>query len=35
LEFLCARFPLVSLSNGNADLDRVGLAPYSISSSLM
>lgn len=28
LEFLCARFPLVSLSNGNADLDRVGLAPY-------
>ncbi len=28
LEFLAARFPLVSLSNGNADLDRVGIAPY-------
>ncbi len=28
LEFLSARFPLVSLSNGNADLQRVGLAPY-------
>jgi putative hydrolase of the HAD superfamily len=26
LEFLAARFPLVSLSNGNADLHRVGLA---------
>jgi HAD superfamily hydrolase (TIGR01549 family) len=28
LEFLAARYPLVSLSNGNADLARVGLAPY-------
>ena len=28
LEFLAARFPLVSLSNGNADLVRVGIAPY-------
>ncbi|MGH8042878.1 MAG: HAD family hydrolase [Rudaea sp.] len=25
---LCARFPLVSLSNGNADLQRIGLAGY-------
>jgi HAD superfamily hydrolase (TIGR01549 family) len=28
LEFLVARYPIVSLSNGNADLERVGLAPY-------
>ena len=28
LEFLSARFPLVSLSNGNADIVRVGLGPY-------
>ena len=28
LEFLSSRFPLVSLSNGNADLERVGLARY-------
>jgi HAD superfamily hydrolase (TIGR01509 family) len=28
LEFLSARFPLVSVSNGNADLQRVGLARY-------
>lgn len=28
LEFLAARFPLISLSNGNADLKRVGIAPY-------
>jgi putative hydrolase of the HAD superfamily len=27
LEFLAQRFPLVSLSNGNADLERIGLAP--------
>jgi putative hydrolase of the HAD superfamily len=27
LEFLAARFPLVSISNGNADLERIGLAP--------
>jgi putative hydrolase of the HAD superfamily len=35
LERLAARFPLVSLSNGNADLDRIGLARFfhlSISS---
>ncbi len=28
LEFLAERFPLVSLSNGNADLQRVGLAAF-------
>lgn len=28
LTFLSQRYPLVSLSNGNADLGRVGLAPY-------
>ena len=28
LALLSARFPLVSLSNGNADLARVGIAPY-------
>ena len=28
LEFLSARFPLVSISNGNADLERMGLASY-------
>ena len=28
LEFLAARFPLVALSNGNADLERVGLARF-------
>ncbi|MEJ7930972.1 HAD-IA family hydrolase [Ramlibacter sp. AN1015] len=28
LDFLAARFPLVSLSNGNADLHRVGLGRY-------
>ncbi len=28
LEFLAARYPLVSLSNGNAQLERVGLAPF-------
>lgn len=28
LQFLAARFPLVSVSNGNADLQRVGLGPY-------
>lgn len=27
LEFLAARFPLVSLSNGNANLELVGIAP--------
>ncbi len=28
LEFLSARFPLVSISNGNADVHRVGLGQY-------
>ncbi len=28
LEFLAARFPLVAVSNGNADLGRVGLARH-------
>ena len=28
LEFLAGRFPLVALTNGNADLERIGLAPY-------
>jgi FMN hydrolase / 5-amino-6-(5-phospho-D-ribitylamino)uracil phosphatase len=28
LEFLSRRFPLVSLSNGNADVERVGLGMY-------
>ena len=28
LEFLSARYPVVALSNGNADIGRIGLAPY-------
>jgi FMN hydrolase / 5-amino-6-(5-phospho-D-ribitylamino)uracil phosphatase len=28
LEFLASRFPLVALSNGNADLERIGLGGY-------
>jgi len=28
LEFLAARYPLVSLSNGNADVERVGLGKF-------
>ncbi|MEJ8835785.1 HAD family hydrolase [Ramlibacter sp. AN1133] len=28
LEFLSARYPLVALTNGNADLERIGLARY-------
>jgi putative hydrolase of the HAD superfamily len=28
LEWLSARFPLVAVSNGNADLQRIGLASY-------
>jgi len=28
LEFLAARYPLVSISNGNADLARVGIAEF-------
>jgi FMN hydrolase / 5-amino-6-(5-phospho-D-ribitylamino)uracil phosphatase len=32
LDFLAARFPLVAVSNGNADLVRVGLGRYFLSS---
>lgn len=28
LEFLAARYPLVALSNGNADLERIGLSHF-------
>ena len=28
LEFLSARFPVVALSNGNADIERIGIKPY-------
>lgn len=28
LEFLSARFPLVALSNGNADIERIGIKSY-------
>jgi HAD superfamily hydrolase (TIGR01549 family) len=28
LEFFSARFPVVALSNGNADIGRIGLGPY-------
>lgn len=28
LEFLSSRFPLVALSNGNADIQRIGIASY-------
>jgi len=28
LQFLAGRFPLVTISNGNADIDRVGLGEY-------
>ena len=28
LEFLAARFPVVALSNGNADIQTIGIAPY-------
>ena len=28
LEFLSARYPVVALSNGNADIARIGLTPY-------
>ncbi|WP_339380073.1 HAD-IA family hydrolase [Aromatoleum evansii] len=31
VEFLAARYPLVSITNGNADLARVGLAPYFVA----
>lgn len=32
LEMLAARYPLVSLSNGNADPARMGLAPFFVAS---
>lgn len=32
LEFLAARFPLVALSNGNADVHRVGIGRYFTAS---
>jgi HAD superfamily hydrolase (TIGR01509 family) len=32
LDFLSARFPIVALSNGNADLQRVGLGRYFVAS---
>jgi HAD superfamily hydrolase (TIGR01549 family) len=32
LEFLAARYPLVSISNGNADIARVGLAHFFTAS---
>ena len=28
LEFLSARFPVVALSNGNADIERIGIKPF-------
>ena len=28
LEFLSVRFPVVALSNGNADIERIGIKPY-------
>ena len=28
LEFLSSRFPIVALSNGNADIGRIGIKPY-------
>ncbi|MDI3515849.1 MAG: hydrolase / 5-amino-6-(5-phospho-D-ribitylamino)uracil phosphatase [Rhodocyclaceae bacterium] len=32
LQFLAARYPLVSVTNGNAELSRVGLAPFFVAS---
>lgn len=32
LQCLAARYPLVSLTNGNAELSRVGLAPFFVAS---
>lgn len=32
VEFLATRYPLVSITNGNAELSRVGLAPYFVAS---
>jgi putative hydrolase of the HAD superfamily len=32
LEFLASRYPLVSVTNGNSDLARIGLAPLFVGS---
>lgn len=32
LEFLSSRYPLVALSNGNADIQRIGLGRYFVAS---
>lgn len=32
LEFLSARYPLVALSNGNADIQRIGIGQYFVAS---
>jgi FMN hydrolase / 5-amino-6-(5-phospho-D-ribitylamino)uracil phosphatase len=32
LEFLSARYPLVAVSNGNADIQRIGLGQYFVAS---
>jgi len=32
LEFLSSRYPLVALSNGNADIHRIGLGSYFVAS---
>ena len=32
LEFLSSRYPLVALSNGNADIHRIGLGRYFVAS---
>lgn len=32
LEFLAARYPLVSLTNGNAELGRIGMEPFFVAS---
>ena len=32
LEFLSARFPVVALSNGNADIERIGIKPFFCAS---
>lgn len=32
LAAIAARFPIVALSNGNADVERIGLGPYFIAS---
>ena len=34
LEFLSARFPVVALSNGNADIERIGIKPFFAPASM-